>query len=404
MKTTIETEHKPLLIVSNGFPPSVGGLEEAVYNLSKHLHALGIRHEVVTMIDVNRFKAGPPVYRGVPVNRILYRVPRLNVKGVIHRVVAFIILLLFPLLSIYSFLRLYMLCRSLKPVLINLHFPLESAYYVLPLVKLLKIPLVVNIHGMEIDGYEDHGIFRRFPVKHALSTADMVLSNSYQLLKKACNIVPFIQEHSFVVGNGIDLNFFKENIIKGTLEEPVFKSKYILALGRFVHKKGFDILIEAFSKLNPFEIDAKLIIAGDGSLRGEYEKKVKELCLKERVVIWRRAEKDEVPVLMAGAEILVIPSREEPFGIVVLEGLASRVPIIAARTGGIPEIVEDGFTALLFNKESSEELSHLIKKLYNDEGLKTALVEAGYKLVTEKFGWDSVVRRFLEKFEVVSRC
>lgn len=131
----------------------------------------------------------------------------------------------------------------------------------------------------------------------------------------------------------------------------------LLALGRLVEKKGFDLLLDALAELPSAAPPILLTLAGDGALRAALEARARALAprVTVRFVGWI----DEVASLFAAADLFVLPSRDEPFGIVVLEAMAAGVPIVATRTAGPLEIL-DADTARLVEVENVAALSAAI--------------------------------------------
>jgi len=119
----------------------------------------------------------------------------------------------------------------------------------------------------------------------------------------------------------------------------------IVALGRFVAKKGFDTLLEAFARLRAAGVEATLEIGGDGPERARLERDIARHGLAAAVRL--RGWIDDVPTFLDGASLFVLPSRDEPFGIVLLEAMARGVPIVATRTQGPLEILGDAAASLV---------------------------------------------------------
>lgn len=112
----------------------------------------------------------------------------------------------------------------------------------------------------------------------------------------------------------------------------------LLALGRLVEKKGFDVLLDALAALPSAAPPVVLMLAGDGPLRGGLEARARALA--PRVVVRFVGWVEEVAPLFAASDLFVLPSRDEPFGIVVLEAMASGVPVVATRTAGPLEVLD----------------------------------------------------------------
>jgi glycosyltransferase involved in cell wall biosynthesis len=113
---------------------------------------------------------------------------------------------------------------------------------------------------------------------------------------------------------------------------------YVLALGRLTRKKGFDLLLEAMATAGVGP-DLDLLLAGEGEERAALESLAGKLGLAERVRFFGRASGPEVTRLLNGCRLLAVPSREEPFGIVALEGLAAGKPVVATGVGGMAEFL-----------------------------------------------------------------
>lgn len=149
-----------------------------------------------------------------------------------------------------------------------------------------------------------------------------------------------------------------------------------------------------------------LILAGDGDQAQRYKELADQIGLlwvdldensgelsQKLLIFWGRANRDEMKSLLAGSEMLVVPSRKEPFGLIVLEGMAVGTTVIASRVGGIPEIVSDN-TGLLVPPEDESGLSAAMERIIEDKTLKEKLIEKGRKRASE-FNWDLIAEEYL---------
>ncbi len=137
----------------------------------------------------------------------------------------------------------------------------------------------------------------------------------------------------------------------------------VLALGRLVEKKGFDVLLEALALVPPDRHGIELTIAGDGPQRAALE--VYARALPAHVTVHFAGWRDDVAQLFAQSDLFVLPSRDEPFGIVVLEAMATGVPIIATRTRGPLEIL-DAESAVFVDIDDVQALADAIKDCLKD--------------------------------------
>src|SRR4029079_19216509 len=128
----------------------------------------------------------------------------------------------------------------------------------------------------------------------------------------------------------------------------------------------------------------------DGPLRGELEALTRSLGIWERVRFLGRKGRPQVADLMQRCEMFVLPSRAEPFGIVLIEAMACRKPVIATRVGGIPEIIEDGQNGILVEPDNPEKLAEAIIRVLKNRDLQTSLANCGYAVVHERFSSEAM--------------
>jgi len=174
--------------------------------------------------------------------------------------------------------------------------------------------------------------------------------------------------------------------------------RLLLALGRLHPAKAHDTLIRAIVPIP----DVTVMIAGDGPLRPMLKALSQQLGVAERVHLlgWR----SDTAELFAAADISVFPSRVEPFGNVVVETWAQRVPLIAARSVGPAWLVEDDVDGLLFDIDHVEQLTQHIRTMIAHSEIGSCLVEAGYNKLQHQFSRESIVKRYIELFDDVLTC
>src|SRR5207245_603208 len=139
---------------------------------------------------------------------------------------------------------------------------------------------------------------------------------------------------------------------------------YVAAVGRLVPQKGFDVLLEAFARLDAPEVD--LLIAGDGPERRRLEALRERLGLGARVHLLGAVDRATVASLYQGARLVVCPSRWEGLPLVCLEAMASGRAVVASRVDGIPDAVGDGETGLLVQPEDPVALAGALRALLDD--------------------------------------
>jgi len=311
------------------------------------------------------------------------------------------------LMGAINFARLCFLFGRERPDVVNIHFLGSQAPFVLMACKLLHIPCVVSLHGDDVEGLPyrtriDYWLFQR-----VLSSADHVTACSAYLLNQAREQVPGIRNKATVTWNGIRVEEY-EGIRPHSHPRP-----YLFAAGRLVPKKGFDLLLRAYSQLLNTGLQMDLILAGDGPEKENLVKQAKELSLpilvrnshirirdkqnlltNNLLTFWGRASREEMKRLMAECKVFVIPSRLEPFGIVALEAFTSGKRVVASRIGGLAEIVKEEWGGVLVDPDSPSEIAKGIHKALSE-------VTGNINFDPSEHSWNRAASGYLCAYETV---
>ena len=196
------------------------------------------------------------------------------------------------------------------------------------------------------------------------------------------------------VYNGIDLDKFKYDYKArdSVLQELslTIATKIILAVGRFNEAKDYPNLLNAVALLKEknTKLDFKLLIAGDGELRTAIEALISELNLTHDVILLGR--RVDIPRLMSAADLFVLPSKYEGFGLVVAEAMACRCPVVATNSGGVSEVI-GGYGAIV-EPCNPLLLAHSIgEALSMPDSKRLEIIESGYEHVQKKFNLNSII-------------
>jgi len=167
----------------------------------------------------------------------------------------------------------------------------------------------------------------------------------------------------------------------------------IVALGRLHTKKAFDILLQAMVQIPK----AWLWLAGDGPLRNELLQLSQNLGLEHRVKFlgWR----EDRHALLSSAQVVVMPSRYEPFGTVMIEAWAAKKPLVVAAAAGPMGLARDGVDALVVPVDNAPQLAGAINKIIDDPHLAHSLAETGYSVWQEYFTEEVVVTKYIEHYQ-----
>ena len=198
-----------------------------------------------------------------------------------------------------------------------------------------------------------------------------------------------------VIPNGINIEDFEEKRKRTRRVDPAS----ILWVGRiYPEQKGLETLIRAISLISPSNRPYLNIVGEDWGGSADILKLAHRLNVQDRVRLLGRLNGDELRQAYTSAELFVLPSVFEPFGIVLLEAMASGLPVIASRVGGIPEVVEEGKTALLVPPSNPEELRTAIETLWSNDRLRRAMGHAGRERAG-LFSWSLIIPRIMKVYE-----
>ena len=193
-------------------------------------------------------------------------------------------------------------------------------------------------------------------------------------------------------------NFVTQNKIDKT-KLKINKDKIILCMGRFHPNKAIDILIKAM----PFLPKFRLFIVGEGELKSQYEILIKKFDLMSRVKIFEWS--DNISEFLNKCSILVCPSRHEPFGNIVIEGWAHKIPVVVSDVGGPGRIVKHKTTGIKFEKDNTFDLVSKIKNLNSDKKLKRKIVMNAYNVYKKSYSEEVIVSRYLSFFRrIIKSC
>jgi glycogen synthase len=174
--------------------------------------------------------------------------------------------------------------------------------------------------------------------------------------------------------------------------------KLILFVGRLTHQKGCEFLIRAIPSLAKYN-NVKLVTVGDGYMRGELENIAQATGEGWRVRFTGFMPDSEVVDLMMSADVMVIPSVYEPFGVVALEAMAAKVPIVASEVDGLAEIIKHEYNGILTYPKDPSSISWGISRILSDPANTQRLVENGTKELACKYTWDAVAALTLECYK-----
>ncbi len=274
--------------------------------------------------------------------------------------------------------------QDFKPDLIHVHFGGIPISIFLLKEKLYNIPILLTLHS----GIEGMKVDQNTLLGKLLHRSTWITAVSDSVLESAIKSMPELNGKISRIYNGVslpsinpaDLDFLKPNI---------------LCIGRMVKEKGFDIMLKAFKEINKVFSNVNLIFAGDGPIRKDLEEIASKYGLLDRIQFLGWVEPDEIFNLINKSEIIVVPSRwEEPFGLVAIEAALLKRPVIATRVGGLKEIIEDGVTGMLFEKDDVNGLVDNLHYLLSNPQQAIKLGQKAREHAISNFSMDSFIEQY----------
>ena len=206
-----------------------------------------------------------------------------------------------------------------------------------------------------------------------------------------------------VVLSGVDAGRFAGVAPRDLRPELGFPgdTRVIVNVGALADHKGQIYLVEAAPAIVEAHPEAAIAIVGEGEERPRLEKRIAELGVGARVRLV--GFREDVPAILKGADIYVMPSHAEGLGTAVLDALCCGLPVVAARAGGIPEMIEDGVNGLLVAPRDPRALSSAVLALLDDAALARSLGAAGPATVASRFSVDKMVEGNIAVYEKLLR-
>jgi len=258
-------------------------------------------------------------------------------------------------------------------------------------------PLIITVHGSDINLVLNRGFLKRL-TSLVLQQADRVIAVSEDLRKKVLTLGA-APDKVRVIYHGVDPErFFPQ-------ESGTTRKLNLLWIGRLSPEKGLAYLVKAMKRvLEEFPGgNLTLVSAGDEHAMRELTDLIDREGVREGIRIEGNKKSDELPSLMRQADLFVLPSLSESFGVVVIEAMASGLPIVASRVGGIPEVVEEGITGILVPPADSPALSEALLRLLKDPERRKKMGRNGRERVIKLFSWDKTIEATLNVYQDVLR-
>lgn len=375
---------RTLLITAPYFPPKGGGLEKYAFEIASRLADQHQWRIVVVTSGEKSSNDKKEMLGNLSVYRLSYDLILSNTP-----------------FSLKWFRKISEILKSENPDLINIQMPVPGIGDVTASVA-GKTPIVITYHtGTMKKGrvLPDLliGLYEIFPLQLLLRRANLIICSSdfirFGLLKK------YIFK-SATITPGVDAKIFKPSATRNHSNPTVL---FVGGLGKAEQHKGLNVLIAAFSNLIEIRPQTRLVIVGDGDMRHEYEELVRKQHLEDYITFRGRLFGRDLTEAYQDSDMLVLPSLmpAESFGMVLIEAMATRKPVIGTNAGGIPRVIRNEEDGLLINHNDRQALMNSMVRLIDDSELREKFGRAGRKKVEEKYDWDKHARDYSNLLENV---
>jgi glycosyltransferase involved in cell wall biosynthesis len=239
----------------------------------------------------------------------------------------------------------------------------------------------VVTHGVEV--WEPLSFFRRV----ALRRAQKVMAVSAYTANALVKAQKVRAQNVFVVYPALDPGFTQGPRAEASLPFPS-RGRMLLTVGRLISSepgKGVELVIQALTEVMKIAPDIFYVVVGEGDLQPRLEELARENSVSDRVIFSGPGGLEQLKSYYSRADIYVMPSRQEGFGIVFLEAMVFGKPVIGGAYGGSPEIVQDGVTGFLVRPGDLETLTARLIQLLQDEALRVRMGSAARRRVEDSF-------------------
>jgi phosphatidylinositol alpha-1,6-mannosyltransferase len=377
----VENVYKQILLVTNDFGPRTGGIETFVIGLLERITG----HHVIVFTSsqgetsehdqewLNKF--GVQVIRDkskilLPSWRVTRSVKRIVLENKIDVVI-------FGAAAPLAFMSTSLRKIGVKKIVALTHG--HEVWWA----KIFPFKLAIKRISKSVDYLTYLGEFTRLAIAKALSEKSR---------KKLVRIAPGIDTAHFIPR----ADGFQKRIELGLQDK-----KIIISVGRLVHRKGQDKLIEAMPAIVEKIPNAHLLIVGEGPYKNYLEKLVTKLSLRDNVTFAGRVLYDKLPTYLSAADLFAMPSRSrffglevEGLGIVYLEASACGIPVVAGNSGGAPDAVLEGITGFCVDGTNVAHIADAVIEICRDAQRASNMGAAGRNWIVDKWRWDIWSKEF----------
>ncbi|OGI06164.1 MAG: hypothetical protein A3I68_02660 [Candidatus Melainabacteria bacterium RIFCSPLOWO2_02_FULL_35_15] len=377
-----------VLMINYEFPPIGGGGGTTTRFLAKYMARLGVDVNILTS------KPGKEDVVNHPEGYRLYYIGRTKNKLSGTHI---------PELVIFALTIIYYsktVLKQIQPDLIHCFFTLPSGSCGLYCKKVYKIPYIISALGADVPGFnigdwrlDIYHTLTRFLSKSIWNNSSHIIANGSSL-KETCKRFSPEQEIE-IISNGVDPELFYPDKNK----HPGTNEVQLLFISRLMPQKGVDTLIKACNVLNKRgTTNYKLTIVGEGYLKDLMFSLIDKFDLREKINFLGWKDLEELPEIYRRADIFILPSVMEGMSSVVLQAMASGLPIVASRVKGFEEVVVENINGLFAEYNNPEQFAEAIEKLIKSPELREKMSKQSVEK-SKQFSWENIAKKYLEFYE-----
>jgi glycosyltransferase involved in cell wall biosynthesis len=369
-----------ILLLNYEFPPMGGGAGRATFNIARELVQRG--HDVDVLTSGIIGLSSVEDLEGVTVYRVKSCRKNIHDCGLLG---AFVYVF-------FAYFKLLKLVRKNDYDILHYFFSMPTGLLTFFPGKHKKIPYIVSIRGSDVPHYDRFN--RRLELIHSLlkpltkriwNKAKAVVALSKSLRQTALETDP--EQEIDIIRNGISTEIFKP-----LASDNTGKPLKLVAVCRLLERKGIQYVLAAMAELSDPNISLKVVGLGN------YETELKRLCkhysLESAVSFHGYCKNEELPLVFRDSDVFILTSLAESFGIVFLEAMSCALPIIGARTGGIPGIVSEE-NGILVEPTDVAKIKKAILKMMHQPELRKEMGQMNRKKMIEQYSWRHVANMYL---------
>lgn len=290
--------------------------------------------------------------------------------------------------------------EDLQPDVIHFHW-LYPDGLAIPALTEMNYPTILTIHGSDWYKTRNSESLRKI-TKASLEAANRILTVGEKLKKDILKVYPHLDEKIYVEPNGINVNFFKPPQDKSKAKEKVQwndQKIHLLCIANMTHEKGIDILIRAISAF-PVLKDTKVHIIASNS-DPKYEHSIQQLIQKNELTniqIYPTQSRHQLLKYYQAADLFILPSRKEGFGLALAEAASCGVPVISTKSGG-PEQIINATLGKIVKPDDHNALGQTLITMTKE--LSSYTPDMMHKNIASRFGIENIIQNLIRHYSIV---